>query len=1014
MRARIISIVIVLFVVAGFASAYDHRMRVEQQPLTTSSAEEGNDDGQIVDLKADVVYPINIDGDSTVYCLVGNFVAHHNGAVIVCDSAVRYSDKRIECFGNVLINQGTTYVYGERAEYNGEINEAEVHSQLVKVVDEGVTLYTYKFKFNTRESIGVFADGGVVTKDDNMLESDRGYFYANNDEIICVESVQMTNNEYQMKGDSVIYNIETDRAQFFTHTNIWNDKGEYLYADRGSYEKADEVYIITQNGYILTENEEVWSDSIDYYRERGYGLMRHNIQLDDSSHKMVAFGDWGEYWKEPGNALLTKDPSAISYDPEQGDSVFMRADTMMLFSRSTQGDKLEAERKKQEEKLAAEQARLADSVKAAEAAIAAQDSLKQADKEASKGKKEDSPADKEEPKRSRRDRGHRGEKADDSEKSVKGEKSEIAVQPSEKQTESAKSAEPKKSAQPAQPSKPAETVKPQSAASTSDKAKPDVSAQTPDEVKSESAAQPSDNVKPQTSAVGEGESIAKPEVAVRTLENAERRLPSAEKSREVEERNLAAQKAESDSSQSAASKVAAPDSITATLDNPLLAQDSLGKDSLSGAERVMTAADSLKARLDTLPEAERKALLKEIARKEREKVRAENKRVRDSVNNVKAKIKKALLDSIGEVRQKKRNAILDRLKAREDTLLARAKAREEARKLKMIARLTRKGVKLEWADSASRAQADSILGADYKLYDSLYAQIYDSLFAEKADSLLESTSKIDTAVVDTQYRLVLGYRNVRIFRNDFQGVCDSLSASSLDSIIHMYIEPILWHQQNQVTSDVVDMYTANQQIVRAEFTGKPMMISKIDTLHYNQVAGKTMISYFRDNNIYRNDVDGNARTIYYMQEEGSPDVQGLMYIESADMTFYIEDRTVSGITYRGSPTYTIYPMDKIPETQPLFLEGFAWHDNRRPTQDSVFKRTLRPSIRAAKEALPRPEFPISKRIGDYRARLVEHNEWRDRNDILTHEVVEWLETQTDWKEQTEKNKRQRESFGKGE
>jgi hypothetical protein len=228
----------------------------------------------------------------------------------------------------------------------------------------------------------------------------------------------------------------------------------------------------------------------------------------------------------------------------------------------------------------------------------------------------------------------------------------------------------------------------------------------------------------------------------------------------------------------------------------------------------------------------------------------------------------------------------------------------------------------------------------------------------------------------------------------------------------MYIEPILWHQQNQVTSEMVDMYTANQQIVRAEFTGKPMMISKIDTLHYNQVAGKTMISYFHDNSIYRNDVDGNARTIYYMQEEGSPDVQGLMYIESADMTFYMEDQTVSGITYRGSPTYTIYPMDKIPETQSLFLEGFAWHDNRRPAQDSVFKRTLRPSIRATKESLPRPEFPISKRIGNYRARLVEGNVWRDRNDILTHEVVEWLETQTDWKEQTEKNKRQRESFGK--
>ena len=151
-----------------------------------------------------------------------------------------------------------------------------------------------------------------------------------------------------------------------------------------------------------------------------------------------------------------------------------------------------------------------------------------------------------------------------------------------------------------------------------------------------------------------------------------------------------------------------------------------------------------------------------------------------------------------------------------------------------------------------------------------------------------------------------------------------------------------------------------------------------------------------------------------MQEEGSPDVQGLMYIESANMTFYIEDQTVSGITYRGSPTYTIYPMDKIPDTQPLFLEGFAWHDDKRPARDSVFTRTLRPSIRTEKEALPRPQFPISKRIAEYRTRLINRKEWRDRNDILTQDVIDWLESQTDWVEQTEKNKRQRDSFGKGE
>ena len=128
---------------------------------------------KLFDLKSDLMGPI-APGDSVVF-LVGNFAAQHNGAVITCDSAVRYSDMRIEFFGNVLINKNTTYIYGDRAEYDGELNEARGYSDIVKVVDGDATLYTYRFVFNTKENIGQFADGGVLINRDNRLESVRRY-----------------------------------------------------------------------------------------------------------------------------------------------------------------------------------------------------------------------------------------------------------------------------------------------------------------------------------------------------------------------------------------------------------------------------------------------------------------------------------------------------------------------------------------------------------------------------------------------------------------------------------------------------------------------------------------------------------------------------------------------------------------------------------------------------------------------------------------------------------------------
>jgi lipopolysaccharide export system protein LptA len=245
----------------------------------------------------------------------------------------------------VLINKGSTFIYGDRAEYDGEKNEAKIYSDIIKVVDGTTTMYTYNFTFNTKSNVGTYTGGGVVIDEKNRLESDRGYYNADTKDIICVERVEMRDEKYQMKGDSVIYNMDTNNARFFRNTNIWNQEdNEYLYADCGEFRDAEDLYRLTENGYILTEEQELWSDSLDYYRERGYALLRNNIQIDDSKNKLLVFGDWGEYWKEPGNAFLTQNPALVSYDTEQGDSLFIRSDSMYLFTKDPVAERLERER----------------------------------------------------------------------------------------------------------------------------------------------------------------------------------------------------------------------------------------------------------------------------------------------------------------------------------------------------------------------------------------------------------------------------------------------------------------------------------------------------------------------------------------------------------------------------------------------------------------------------------------------------------------------------------------------
>ncbi|MDE7006101.1 MAG: hypothetical protein K2O82_06240, partial [Alistipes sp.] len=235
------------------------------------------------------------------------------------------------------------YIYGDRADYNGEINEARVYSEIIKVVDGDAKIYTYRFRFNTKDNVGEFSQGGVLTNRDNVLESVRGYYYADTKELAAVDQVEMRNEEYELKGDSVVYNMATDNAFFFDRTNIWSHDGNYLYADRGEYRKADTLYVVTRNGYVLTREQEMWSDSIDFYRADNHVILRRDVQIDDAPHKVLAFADYGEYWREPGNAFLTRDPSLVSYDLSQGDSLFMRADSMFLYTIRWEDEKKEQE-----------------------------------------------------------------------------------------------------------------------------------------------------------------------------------------------------------------------------------------------------------------------------------------------------------------------------------------------------------------------------------------------------------------------------------------------------------------------------------------------------------------------------------------------------------------------------------------------------------------------------------------------------------------------------------------------
>ncbi|MFC2152362.1 OstA-like protein [Bacteroidota bacterium] len=204
----------------------------------------------------------------------------------------------------------------------------------------------------------------------------------------------------------------------------------------------------------------------------------------------------------------------------------------------------------------------------------------------------------------------------------------------------------------------------------------------------------------------------------------------------------------------------------------------------------------------------------------------------------------------------------------------------------------------------------------------------DSLFLH-ADSI---TSSYDTSGT---YRILKAYHKVKIFRDDFQARCDSMVYDFQDSVITLFTEPIIWSQGSQMTSKVVEVHIKNEKIDFFKLINTAFIVSQKDTSSFDQIKGKEMIGYIRNNQLSRVDVFGNGQTIYYTVDEKENEIIGVNFAESSDIIIFLNKGQVSRINMIKQPTGTLYPLGELEETE---LKNFRWLEHLRPKSKlEIFK-----------------------------------------------------------------------------
>lgn len=224
---------------------------------------------------------------------------------------------------------------------------------------------------------------------------------------------------------------------------------------------------------------------------------------------------------------------------------------------------------------------------------------------------------------------------------------------------------------------------------------------------------------------------------------------------------------------------------------------------------------------------------------------------------------------------------------------------------------------------------------------------------EVADSiaLAKKYEPADTARI----RIVIGHHHFKMFKSDLQAKSDSMFYASSDSTIRCYVNPMLWSQGSQLSGDTIYLKMKNKKMDNMTMFPHAFIVNleKKDSVHFNQIGGKRMRGFFKDDKLRRLIINGNAESIYFVRDSGKTEPTTLERSLSTDITVDFKNNEATNIGFYKKPEHNFTPIEKTTEDDKI-LKGFIWKPKDRP----VSKESILPSYgrkMAALEAKNKPK-----------------------------------------------------------
>ena len=275
--------------------------------------------------------------DGTDYqIVVGDVEFRKADMYMYCDSAHFYDNPgSIRAFGNVRMEQGDTlFVYADELDYSDSTQLAVLYAdpgKKVRLINRDVTLLTDIFNYDLSIDLGFYEVGGVLTDRDNRLDSRYGEYSPTTKDALFRENVHLNSlsekDTLDIYTDDMLYNTATHIAILDTASTIISGDGT-IYTSRGVYNTETSLAELDRSSLVVASNgNTLTGDTLYYDRNIGFGEAFGDIELTDTTNKVILSGNYGFYFEVSDSAMVTGKALAREFSTA-GDTLYLHADTI--------------------------------------------------------------------------------------------------------------------------------------------------------------------------------------------------------------------------------------------------------------------------------------------------------------------------------------------------------------------------------------------------------------------------------------------------------------------------------------------------------------------------------------------------------------------------------------------------------------------------------------------------------------------------------------------------------------